>query len=284
MYNIQNITDHSKNYNDDTIYFNDNLSLKKFIFSENTKKIIFNGRYNMCFCGVIFPPSLEELELSGDFNQPINCMEFPKNLKSLKFGINYEQPLDDIKFPNNLEKIIFYNAIDEISGDIKLPKNLKEITFGNCIDTNIILPIGIKKITFDLESYYHMQYYPDYLLEKVIMPDNIDQIIFNNGRSNVSKLKFPPNVKQINFYGNYNNLIDDLPENLEILCLWIIDYPIINLPINLKKIFILNVNPLEKIKELIKLPFGCVIYKPRSEYKNNASFDESQFFKFECVS
>jgi hypothetical protein len=44
---------------------------------------------------------------------------------------------------------------------------------------------------------------------KKSVPDNIDKIIFNNCRSSVSKLKFPPNVKQINFYGNYNNLIDD---------------------------------------------------------------------------
>lgn len=276
MYNIQN-------YDNSTIHIGYNSSLKKFIFSENTKTIIFNGKYNMCFCGVIFPSGLEELQLLGDFNQPINCMEFPKNLKSLKFGNKYEQPFNDIKFPDNLEKIIFYNVIDKISGDIKLPKNLKEITFGNYIETNIILPIGVKKITFDLAPDDYIQCDPDYILEKVIVPDNIDQIIFNNGHSNVSKLKFPPNVKQINFYGYFNNFLDDLPVNLEILCLWQIYTPIINLPINLKKIFIINAITLEQIKKLIKLPFGCVIYKLRCEYENkiHVFFDESEFYKFE---
>ncbi len=96
-------------------------------------------------------------------------MEFPKNLKSLTFGEKYEQPLDDIHFPDNLEKIIFYNAIDEISGNIKLPKNLKEITFGSYIETDIILSTGIKKINFDLAPDIDIQYYPYYLLEKVIV-------------------------------------------------------------------------------------------------------------------
>lgn len=166
--------------------------------------------------------------------QGCNCSIFPEiifeffNLEGLDIGHNNLSYLpDNFDKLKNLKELVLDN--NEIT---KLPKSLIKCTNLNYISisqTNIkLLPRWLSKLN-NLESFE--------------ANENIIECI----KFDITKI---PNVTM--YHKSYSNC-DNLSENCEFLQFNYLSKPLLNLPINLKKIKL--VKPIESIN--VKVPFGC---------------------------
>ena len=73
----------------------------------------------------------------------------------------------------------------------------------------------------------------------------------------IVNIDIPTKITNLKILDCGYNSLDNLPSNIEILQIGgFIHYPLLNLPVNLKKLIIHNENQEVSTKD-IKLPFGC---------------------------
>jgi hypothetical protein len=123
----------------------------------------------------------------------------------------------------------FYKSLD----DFKCPDSIKTIKFGYFFNrdiSNVKWPLSLENITFGWR--------------------------FNQ---DISKVKWPMSLKSITFGEYFNQSLDNLPEGLETLSFVYLKYPLTNLPLTLKKLYINNKT--EEIISQSKIPFGCEVIK-----------------------
>jgi hypothetical protein len=168
---------------------------------------------------------LTKLSIGFDFNQLINNL--PLSLTHLSLGYHFNQPVDNL--PNKLTHLIFHTKFNQPVDN--LPLSLTHLILGNEFNQKIDnLPNNLIFITFGY---------------------NFNQSLVN----------LPKSVKKLNIYINNKNinLVNNLPEHIEILSILFCNYlyrpKIDNLPITLKEIYIEN-----KIsRESINIPFGTIV-------------------------
>lgn len=189
------------------------------------------------------PNSLIKLDL-GQFNYPINLIKFPDSLKVLKFGDWFNQPITDINLPPNLEFLSFGNHFNEEFGSLKLPESLKVIQFKryahhNFPKCNILI---LDNINCNIED------------------DDDEEDEFND------KDKFDTDDS------------NRIHQDTQILCFNNIQYPLLTLPLNIKKIYLPQNDEFKNIMENSKIPFGCeIIYVNVKLDSNNTTYNKHLF-------
>jgi hypothetical protein len=99
--------------------------------------------------------------------------------------------------------------------------------------------------------------------------DTITVIIFGYSfNQSLDTLIFPKNLRELVLGYNYSSKFDNLPSELKILRLFNLKYPLTNLPIGLKLLYIQQHysyhDDVDTIIEKSKIPFGCeVVIKKR---------------------
>lgn len=164
------------------------------------------------------PDSIFYLDFGNSFNNSLDNVILPKYLKKIKFGLQFNQSLEFANFPESLETLEFSNYLCSLFC-VKLPESLKEIiftTFNSAIP--FFLPPHIKKLRFGADYNF-----------------------------STNSFIIPQKLKSLQISGSIHNkiLFDNLPESLKNLEIIGLDFPVHNLPINLKH---LRIDKIDKSK------------------------------------
>lgn len=231
------LTDFSQYYNEETkelflpITFNtkiDNKNLPKGI-----KKILF---IDVQFTSVNF----NKMVTKPNYDKQTLILTMPPNFDKLSEIYAIANPTPSSQVPN---KIGFNKTIDY------LPEGLTYIIFGNRFNQSIMyLPNSITHLAFGT------------IFNKSVdkLPNSLTHLIMGN-EFNRSFVYFPNNLTCLSLGYYFNRSIDNLPFYLEELHFFCnsLNFPT-NLPINLKKIKIMNWS--EKMENMIKkIPLDCII-------------------------
>lgn len=133
---------------------------------------------------ITFPPGLVELEIGSEYNKPLKLpsalkrltfaldsrfnrsIDLPPALRSIDFGNSYDQPTvlpagieelrigpaftHDLSLPHSLRTIEWC-----CNTSIQIPEGVCEMMFGSSFDQPVLLPDGLKKVTFSGRRYSH---------------------------------------------------------------------------------------------------------------------------------
>lgn len=231
-------------------------------YPDHIENIIFSSCYNQSISSLGKLTKITKLVLPNDFNRPINNL--PSSIKELTLGSNFNQTLDML--PVNIEILEIHSIkISKSYIDLSKFKKMKRLVLGKFYDYHVIIfPENLKKLVIP----------NDYKGVIDNLPNSLTELIFT--KLSYSSEKFcptirslPDNLNSLIIYGRPLKSITCLPEKLETFCIILQYFPqekllIENIPIGLKKFIIkiwncknIDNNILEKIKSLIKLPFGC---------------------------
>jgi hypothetical protein len=200
------------------------------------------------------PQYITHLYFEIDFNP--NIYNYHKNLTYITFGIIFNQKVDNL--PQNLIHLTFKNDFNKKIDN--LPKNL------------MILNLRTYKFNQKIDKL------PKNLVHLTLFSVNFNKSINCLPKSLTSfaiswlincDIKLPKNVNYLLLTCN-NNLINNIPEHIEILNIYFDNYKenkyIENLPSTIKKIIIKD----EECQKYIKKPFGTVLtIKPDYYNKGN---------------
>jgi hypothetical protein len=182
--------------------------------------LVLNWDYNYPLDNL--PCNLKQLLLGGEFNQPLDYL--PETLKILKIGFHYSYDL--LNLPKSLTTLIIHSHnIRNINLDLPnlTTLHLDYIIFDNNTDNNdnancnlnnqlINLNKTLKELVLSSNISSNVNKYIDmHILEKFCVLETLHIGNYNN-RIN----KFPPNLKHL-IFDNYNYVLDNLPDTVEIL-------------------------------------------------------------------
>lgn len=208
------------------------------------------------------------LKFVPDFNKPINneIISIIKNNQSkmIKFGVNFNKPVENLK---------------ELDPELNEGKIFIEyLSFGYYFNQELDnLPNGIRFLELDInfskslttlpDSLISLRYQSEYPLNFELLPLNLKKLDLTNSNINYKIKNFPVNLEHLILPKNYNESLSDIPIKLKYIkfgqnfnksidnliqinhesSLQIIDlsssdfdYPINNLPVNLKVLILGN--------------------------------------------
>lgn len=191
-----------------------------------------NIEYNITLDNFKFSDEILYVNFGDNYNLPIDNTVFPKFLLSISFGKNFNQSLNNVKFPNTLQSIIFHNNNVQTINNTYFPPSLMYISFYGINVDILTLPLSINTVYFGNGIY------------------NIDLVI-----------KMPKLLRKIIFDTDYTNIIEhiDFPDSLEIIKIYKLYTPLINLPPSLKELHIYHYDNNKYILEQSKIPYDCKI-------------------------
>ena len=214
-----------------TIIFSLAIEIKKGFLPIRLHTLRFGYYFNKEIKEGVLPLNLHTLIFGNYFDQEIKKGVLPLNLHTLVFGWEFNQEIKEGVLPNNLHTLIFGNNFNKEIKEGVLPFNLHTLQFGTRFNQEIkegVLPLNLHTLRFGIR-----------FNKKVSLVKSIKEITLNS----------------------YNNIINNLGENIKIVKILFKDYynenkKIINLPYTLEKIILED----EKYKEYIeKIPFDCII-------------------------
>jgi len=214
------------------------------LIPEDVTEVIYET-YIWNISKIKFPESVSSIMFGHAFNQSLDNVEFPESLCSMVLGYRFNQSLDNVLFPKFLKSITFGNIFNNSLDNIKFPEFLESIIFGNNFNQS---------------------------LENVKFGNYLESITFgNNYCKHLNNVQFPKSLHTIIFH-KYNNNKMNAELELKELQIGLLNTPIIDLPVNIKKIILLKIGnggvfekELETIKkrqeymDISKIPFGCEI-------------------------
>jgi hypothetical protein len=272
-------TDYSSYVNDGRKYteFNSefNKPLSSIVFDDDTYAIFLNYEFNQPLDDVVWPSKLEVLELGFNFNQPLSNIKFPNSLVRLSLGGKYNKSLENVEILDTIQHIEFGHMFNHSLSDIKF-SNLVMVSINNDNVLNTFkFPPSLEIIEFGIG--FTSQF------SSIVLPDTIQYIIFQTCSSvkfdfnhtklpkSLRKLVLPQTQIQIFNYEEMHVLergiyswqdMCNLPSELEELTIGFASENFINLPLSLKKLFV--VNEKHNLSHFQKLPFGCKLYDIRT--------------------
>lgn len=191
---------------------------------------------------IILPNTLKVLSITNVDNEFNNNIKLPNSLIKLDLG-QFNYPINLIKFPNSLKVLKFGDWFNQPITGI-LPPNLEFLSFGtNFVKTfgYLELPDSLKVIQLKGYNYYKFPKCKILILEDI-------------------------NINIKNEFDTKDT--DRIHLDTEILCFNNIQYPLLTLPLNIKKIYLPQHDELKKIMENSKIPFGCEIIYVKSDSNN----------------
>ena len=186
------------------------------------------------------PCDLNELSINSDvFNMKLERL--PVNLKKLYiFCDNFNQELDNL--PEGLKKLYIYS--NKFNQELEnLPEGLEVLyIYSDKFNQELKkLPKNLKTLSINFNEYDKKIYN---------LPESLENLNFKN---NIEiEISYPLYLKTLKIYGNYNNRLDNLPENLIELEIYSDNFnqELDTLPENLEKLYIMC-NVFEKDLEIL---------------------------------
>jgi len=235
------------------------------------------------------PVNLDKLTLSQKFNQELNNL--PVNLRKLKTNKSFKQSLRNL--PESLEKLTLLNdSAFELADHIKFlrilnvlpplnfPKKMEKLflnrNFNYPIDHLFTLDMeNLRSVFLSPEFNHPIDNLPDSVEELVIgrefsqdirkFPKNLKKLLMDSNEVSIDFKLLPDGLKKLclvcNHYINQNDVIDDLPDSLELLIVnsfWSVT--IHNLPKSLKTLIVgysLS-NNYRNVKNKYRIDRACV--------------------------
>lgn len=233
------------------IFFDEKFDspIDKLVFPSSVTTIEFNYEFTHPIENVVFPSSLDSLSIGGYFSHSINNINVANNLKILKiYTHEYDKVIDWDKFPN-IEVIGIPNNF--MFENIVYPKKLSGLFLGSSVS----IEINDMKLPDTLEGIIYSTYSVAQIdLKNTIFPSHLKILHLP-----IDKIKFynicEGQVETIGKYYWTNEMLANLPANLQELQVPFVSEQINNLPILLKKIYTFS----SSTKYFSKIPFGCTI-------------------------
>lgn len=167
----------------------------------------------------------DKFYVGSNFNK---CITLPDNLTSVTFGCSFNQL---INLPPELTHLTFGFKFNQ---HINLPPNLTHLTFGYHFNQPLNLPNYITHLTFG-----------HYFNHPLNLPLNLTHLTFGDEFNQLLNL---PNIKYLSINDNFQNIVDNLPNSLEELCLAsYFNSPLYNLPSGLKKLVFDNYTEYDEV-------------------------------------
>lgn len=177
--------------------------------------LVLNWDYNYPLDNL--PCNLKQLILGGEFNQPLDYL--PETLEILKIGFHYSYDL--LNLPKSLTTLIIHShSIRNINLDLPnlTTLHLDYINFdSDNIECNFNKQLSnlnktLKEFVLSSNISNNVNKYIDmHILEKFCVLETLHIGNYNNRIE-----KFPPNLKHL-IFDNYNYVLDNLPNTVEIL-------------------------------------------------------------------
>lgn len=259
-----------------------NIKLPRFL-----KKIKFGDGYTQSLDYVNLPKTLEILEFGSSFNNSLFSVKLPENLKELILNDIFNCALPPV-LPEGLEKLFLGESFEYSVNNFIVPMNLKELKISG-MNQNKPLFDNLPKTLEYLKIVNNLEFDFDYnlpVLKKLVVHDN-SNILINfdkllelehfvcKGKQNNEKIlnKLPNTIKYLEIEYFLEIDLVNLPMDLEELKINVgktynlrnnQQKPIpkfqihkqTNLPMNLKKIILCDV---EIMKYLKKVPYNCKV-------------------------
>lgn len=187
--------------------------------------LLFNDNFKEKLEIFDLPDSIFYLDLGDTFNNSLDNVILPKYLKKIKFGQQFNQSLEFANLPESLETLEFSDYSCSLFC-VKLPEFLKEIIFTKFNSAvPFFLPPHIKKLRFGADYNF-----------------------------STNSFIIPHKLKSLQISGSVHNkiLFDNLPQSLKNLEIIGLDFPVHNLPINLKHLRIDKIDKSKYAECLIK--------------------------------
>lgn len=189
------------------------------------------------------PEGLEELSVRLSRTNTIDCL--PRTLKKLKIRYNsgYNRPLYNL--PDGLEELELNDAFNSF---IKLPANLENIKFGEKFNQYLQYPASLKKISFGKNYNQPSDNFQEGLKKITFtktkqfgqsfayLPTTVKTLSLYGRFTKIHTI--PPTVKKIKIYAKFSHKIASLPNTIENLHFFNINWNRIkgSYPEGLKKI------------------------------------------------
>ena len=277
-----------------------NQKIRQNVLPPNLKVIVFGDFFTQKLEENTIPKNLKMLKFGFRYREIIKKNILPDTLEILDMD-NY---FTIQQYPTGLKKFIFrdhvYTSGEKKIFDLKvLPENIEFLDFmfcyGNLSNFNFgklkILKIGYDHLKSIKELPSTLKYLEIYgndsidtvdtfdLLDCSILPLNLEYLVLtsfltlknNKNFDSVALLQEKLHkLKYLSIDGHKEqlNILNNLPTDLSTIKFTNLNTEIINLPINIKKIYLANNS---KIQYLKKIPFDCDVIN----YKNNIEIIEN---------
>jgi len=208
---------------------------------ETVKEIKFGKHFNRNIDNI--SDKLIRIEFGNDFNQPINHIS--TSIKVLTFGKEFNHPL--VNLPESLIVLDLYYSNYNHSIE-NFPNSIQKLYLGPGFSLSIgKFPNSLK--FFQIVGNYNLKInFPN--LIKLCLPSNYTQIIDN----------LPESLEVFYFYHNDNIDFINLPKSLKKMAiLGNFNKPLLNIPSNVKSIIIMNRDYSHSINHLLRRGIDVVL-------------------------
>ena len=169
------------------------------------------------------PNSLTHLTFGQNFNQEVNVL--PNSITHLTFGICFNQKVNNL--PNSLTHLTFGWKFNQEVND--LPKSLTHLTFNYDFNQKIDIPFTIKYLKLDCNNSYIIDYLPDNIeelelgcnfnLELNNLSISIKKIAFEIDSYYEHELNcLPKFLECLQLPCSYDKKLLNISDNLKIIC------------------------------------------------------------------